>query len=221
MGARRQEMAATHYVDFYSGPGKVFGEQLEGTLITVARTSSAGGIQPSARVRSYRLIGCENRLLRDRGFQRRHQDTRRRWAQDIGSPSFYEIEPLAPISRNGSPPILANGEAPSRGSRPDMKGNSLNLKTLRAPDGGKSQLIERPAWTATTRTRPGSPDFKFAHPQSLDMECCSRTPYKGDWTWDAVLRLADRGWVRGSRGLPFRIRDRISPARRSACRTGK
>lgn len=182
------------YVDSYSEARKVFGEQLEGTLITVAKDVKVQVEFNPARVRSYRLIGYENRLLRDRDF---NDDTKD--AGEVGAGHqvtvLYEIEPLLP-NLAGTDPLRYSptAEAPVPRLKAGHEGELLNLKIrFKAPDGEKSQLIERPVLDGDRELVRASPDFKFAAAVAGYGMLLKNSPYKGDWTWDAVLRLAEQG----------------------------
>ena len=57
-----------YYVDRYSQAKRVFKEQLTGTLQVIAQDVKIQVVFDSAVVDRYRLIGYENRLIKNRDF---------------------------------------------------------------------------------------------------------------------------------------------------------
>ncbi len=80
------------YVDNSAEAEKVFGQELGGTLVTVANDAKVQVEFNPAVVRTYRLIGYEGRLLRNEDFADDQKD-----AGDVGAghtvTAFYEIVP--------------------------------------------------------------------------------------------------------------------------------
>ena len=65
------------YIDTLREGRKVLVEQMAGTLVTIAKDVKIQVEFNPAQVSAYRLIGYENRLLREGGLQRRHEGRRR------------------------------------------------------------------------------------------------------------------------------------------------
>ncbi len=78
------------YVDSQSESDRVFGENIAGTMLTVARDTKVQVEFNPAAVSSYRLIGYENRALADRDFRNDRVD-----AGEVGSghsvTALYEV----------------------------------------------------------------------------------------------------------------------------------
>ncbi|MEM6505324.1 MAG: von Willebrand factor type A domain-containing protein [Planctomycetota bacterium] len=87
-----------HYIDSVDEAVKTMSQQAGGTLITVAKDVKLQLEFNPARVASYRLIGYENRVLRDEDFNNDTVD-----AGDIGAghsvTALYEIVPV-PVQQN-------------------------------------------------------------------------------------------------------------------------
>ncbi|MBL9173198.1 MAG: von Willebrand factor type A domain-containing protein [Verrucomicrobiales bacterium] len=182
------------YVDSFSEARKVLGEQLEGTLITVAKDVKVQVEFNPARVRSYRLIGYENRALRDRDF---NDDTKD--AGDVGAGHqvtvLYEIEPATPHLA-GTDPLRyqPQPEAPAPKLKPGHEEELLNLKIrYKAPEGEKSRLIERPVQDTGGVLARASADFKFAAAVAGYGMLLRNSPQTGPWGWNDVLSLAEQG----------------------------
>ena len=182
------------YVDSFSEARKVLGEQLEGTLITVAKDVKVQVEFNPARVRSYRLIGYENRALRDRDF---NDDTKD--AGDVGAGHqvtvLYEIEPATP-NLTGTDPLRyqPQPETPAPKLKPGHEEELLNLKIrYKAPDGDQSRLIERPVPDTSGVLARASADFKFTAAVASYGMLLRNSPQNGSWGWNDVLSLAEQG----------------------------
>jgi len=186
------------YVDSFAEARKVLGEQLEGTLVTVAKDVKVQVEFNPARVRSYRLLGYENRALRDRDF---NDDTKH--AGDVGAGHqvtvLYEIEPATP-NLAGTDPLRYQGNAANDAAAvpvPLKKGHEDELLLLKirykTPEGSQSRLMEQPVKDATRDFDQASSDLRFASAVAGYGMLLRQSPHKGDLTWDRVLRLAEKG----------------------------
>jgi secreted protein with Ig-like and vWFA domain len=182
------------YVDSFTEARKVLGEQLEGTLVTVAKDVKVQVEFNPTRVKSYRLLGYENRALRDRDFNDDQKD-----AGDVGAGHqvtvLYEIEPASP-SLAGVDPLRYQVQPPA--SEPREKAphaDELFLLRLRykAPDGDQSKLLELPVKDTDREFNQASADFKFATAVAGYGMLLRNSPHKGDLNWDKVSRLAEAG----------------------------
>lgn len=186
------------YIDSFSEARKVLVEQLDGTLVTVAKDAKVQVEFNPARVASYRLLGYEKRLLRDRDF---NDDTKD--AGEVGAGHsvtvLYEIVPVGPNLAGVDP--LRYGEKKGdldRPGRADVKpvhtDELLNLKLrYKQPDGEKSRLIEQPVKDADHEFAQAGADLKFAAAVAGYGMLLRDSPHKGDLTWEKVLRLAEQG----------------------------
>jgi len=183
------------YVDSFAEARKVLVEQLEGTLVTVGKDVKVQVEFNPTRVRSYRLLGYENRQLRDRDF---NDDTKD--AGEVGAghqvTMLYEIEPAGP-NLAGTDPLryYTRSEAASSATvKAPHADELLNLKIrYKAPDGAESRLIEAPIKDTTVELSRAGADLKFAAAVAGYGMLLRSSPERGNLTWDAVLRLAEQG----------------------------
>ena len=99
------------YIDSIQEARKVLVEEMGGTLVTIAKDVKIQVEFNPAQVGAYRLIGYENRLLRNRGLQRRHQG-RRRDRRRAHVTALYE---LVPAGKEESLPDVEDAEVPEAG----------------------------------------------------------------------------------------------------------
>ena len=184
------------YVDSFSEARKVLVEQLDGTLVTVAKDAKVQVEFNPARVARYRLLGYEKRLLRDRDF---NDDTKD--AGEVGAGHsvtvLYEIVPVGPDLAGVDPLRYAEkrsatlAEAKTKAVHTD---ELLDLKLrYKLPDGDKSRLIEQAVKEGDREAAVASTDLKFAAAVAGYGMLLRDSPHKGDLTWENVLRLAEQG----------------------------
>ena len=147
------------YIDSALEARKVLGDQMSSTLFTIAKDVKIQVEFNPAQVSQYRLLGYENRALREEDFNNDKVD-----AGDIGAghqvTAIYEIVPAG--ARGWSDPRRyddAQG-AVDHDTRGELAFVKLRYKL---PDGSTSRLIERPIAASLIRTaaRPTG-DFAFA-----------------------------------------------------------
>lgn len=184
------------YVDSFTEARKVLSEQLEGTLVTVAKDVKVQVEFNPARVKSYRLLGYENRALKDRDF---NDDTKD--AGEVGAGHqitvLYEIEPAVP-NLAGVDPLRYQGKPEEANVKarlkPEHGDELLNLKLrYKAPHGDTSRLVETPVKDREREFAKATSDVKFATAVAGYGMLLRQSPHKGDLTWDKVLRLAEQG----------------------------
>ena len=147
------------YIDSALEARKVLGDQMSSTLFTIAKDVKIQVEFNPAQVSQYRLLGYENRALREEDFDNDRVD-----AGDIGAghqvTALYEIVP-AGASGWIAPRRYDEAERTvSAGRSGELAFVKLRYKL---PGGNTSRLIERPvpAMAMWTRQAP-SPDFRFA-----------------------------------------------------------
>ena len=146
------------YIDSALEAKKVLGDEMGSTLFTIAKDVKIQVEFNPSQVSQYRLLGYENRALREEDFNNDKVD-----AGDIGAghqvTAIYEIVPAG--ARGWSDPRRYQDVSPNG----DSRGGELAFVKLRykLPDGTTSRLIERPVAASLMRTaaRPGG-DFAFA-----------------------------------------------------------
>jgi Ca-activated chloride channel homolog len=182
------------YIDTLGEAKKVLGEDLRGTLFTIAKDVKIQVEFNPAKVQAYRLIGYENRALRDQDFNDDRKD-----AGEIGAghrvTALYEIVPtgvndlkiptIDPLKYQKVDPKVAIAPTPS-GSNELMQ---VKLR-YKAPDGDTSKLITQPI---VDQVSTADPDTQFAASVALFGMILRDSEYKGKAGIPDVLRLATAG----------------------------
>ncbi|MFJ4248937.1 von Willebrand factor type A domain-containing protein [Pseudomonas sp. NPDC089741] len=175
------------YIDNLREARKVLVDQLGSTLAVVAKNVKLQVEFNPAQVSEYRLLGYENRALKREDFSNDKVD-----AGEIGAghtvTALYEIVPagekgwLEPLRYGQSPPVASakNGEM------------AMLRVRYQQPEGGKSQLIERPI---TNQVAPASEDLRFAAAVAAFSQQLKDGRYTGDFSLKDTEALA-----RGARG---------------------
>jgi len=177
------------YIDSALEARKVLGEQMQSTLFTIAKDVKIQVEFNPAQVSQYRLIGYENRALREEDFNNDAVD-----AGDIGAghqvTAIYEIVPagvkgwISPRRYDDPLPEAATGKAG------EMAFVKLRFKL---PDGKTSRLIERPV-PASLMARSGRPtgDFAFATAVAAFGQVLRGDAMMMGYTPEQIIALAGR-----------------------------
>lgn len=184
-----------NYIDNLLEAQKVFVQELGGTLYTVAKDVKIQVEFNPAQVQGYRLLGYEDRLLRDEDFKDDKKD-----AGDMGSghsvTALYEVVPAGvpsdvdlrtPDSLRYQHRQNPDGEPAVResASRSEMLFVKVRYKT---PTGDVSRLLTHPV--AATETGSPSVDFRF---QTAVVEfglLLRQSPYRGQANLPEVIAAA-------------------------------
>ncbi|MEO5818109.1 MAG: von Willebrand factor type A domain-containing protein [Gemmatimonadaceae bacterium] len=179
------------YIDDLLEARKMLVKEMGGTLLTVAKDVKLQVEFNPARVQAYRLLGYEDRLLRDEDFANDVKD-----AGDVGAghtvTALYEIVPTGTPLDVTLPPVA--GLRYQRVDGAESPRNELLHVALRykAPDGEKSTLMTYPV--GAERTRP-SEAMRFASAVAGFGMLLRESPNAGTLTWSQMLSLA-----RGAKG---------------------
>src|SRR5437016_7995703 len=192
------------YLDALDEARKVLVQQMNGTLVTIAKDVKVQVEFNPARVASYRLIGYEKRMLRKEDFNNDKVD-----AGEIGAghtvTALYEVVPVG-VSANPTanvPPV-----DPLKYSKPEkatLSSDEMLTVKLRykKPDEDKSQLIERPVLDSNAAFASTSPDFKLAAAVAEFGMLLRDSEHKGNGTLGSVLEWAQEG--KGSDPNGYRV----------------
>jgi Ca-activated chloride channel family protein len=177
------------YIDTAAEARKVLGQQLGGTLATIAKDVKLQLEFNPARAAAYRLIGYENRLLRDEDF---NDDTKD--AGEIGAghtvTALYEVVPAGQSWTNpGVDPLKY--QQPLRPAARAQTDELLTLKIrYKEPAADESKLLtvgaadRRAAWQQT------SDNFRFAASVAAFGLLLRDSRYKGAATYENVAAVA-------------------------------
>jgi len=200
------------YIDTRREAEKLLVEQVNGTLMTIAKDVKIQVEFNPAKVASYRLIGYEDRLLKQEDFNNDQVD-----AGEIGAghtvTALYEIVPVGAENNPAAGVPAVDALKYGAVKTPDAKSSapsSAELLTLKLrykqPDGDVSAKQEFPLTDAGGRFEHASADFKFAAAVAEFAMILRDSPHKGAATMGDVLAWAaaasardedDRGGYRG------------------------
>jgi Ca-activated chloride channel homolog len=179
------------YIDTFNEAKKVLVEQMSGTLLTVAKDVKLQIEFNPVEVQAYRLLGYENRLLRDEEFE---DDNKK--GGDMGAghtvTALFEVVPVgAPFQEpNGRPLKYQKEQKATRARKGELLTVSLRTKQ---PDGNKSTLVEVPVMdSASTSFDKASTDFRFAASVAGFGMLLRDSPHKGGATWETVIHEAEQ-----------------------------
>ena len=176
------------YIDSLREAKKVLVNELDGTLLTIAKDVKIQVEINPAKVLEYRLIGYENRHLHKEDFADDAKD-----AGELGAghsvTALYEI-------------ILANSDAPAQAdnlkyqhttiSPGAMHTNEIMTVKLRykLPDKNESTLVTYPVFDDQTKLEDSSDNFKFSAAVAEFGLLLQKSEYSGKAAYSQVLQLA-------------------------------
>ncbi|WP_299486701.1 VWA domain-containing protein [Acaryochloris sp. IP29b_bin.137] len=178
------------YIDTLLEAQKVLVNDLRGTLFTIAKDVKIQVEFNPQKVQAYRLIGYENRLLRDQDFNDDQKD-----AGEIGSghtiTALYEVIPTGVNSEVELPNI-----DPLKFQKPTASNNSSDLMNLKLrykpPTGNKSQLISTAIADGNRSIQSATDNLKFSAAVAMYGMILRNSDYKGEATFTQVLALAEQ-----------------------------
>ncbi|MEO5719135.1 MAG: von Willebrand factor type A domain-containing protein [Chthoniobacterales bacterium] len=188
------------YLDSLDEARKVLVQQINGTLVTIAKDVKIQVEFNPARVASYRLIGYEKRILRKEDFNNDKID-----AGEIGAghtvTALYEVVPTGseanPAASVPSVDPLKYQPEPAAVATSLGKAGSPELLTVKLrykqPDGETSKLIERPFVDNGAPFASAAPDLKFAAAVAEFGMILRDSEFKGNGTFGAVAEWAQEG----------------------------
>ncbi len=179
------------YIDSLSEARKVLVKEAGATLVTVAKDVKLQVEFNPTTVAGYRLIGYENRVLKDEDFNDDKKD-----AGDIGAghsvTALYEIVP-------------AGTEVPGAGKVDDLKYQSKTVPNANAttgelmtvkirykqPDGKTSKLLSRSVANQTVELAKTSTDLRWATAIAGFGMLLRESPHRGNLSWKQVQAMAE------------------------------
>ncbi len=202
------------YIDNLSEARKVLVEQMGGTLVTLAKDVKIQVEFNPALVSAYRLVGYENRMLKAEDFNNDKVD-----AGEIGAghtvTALYEIVPVG--VKIDLPKV--DSLKYQKVQEDDMPSHTMNHELLtvklryKEPTKDVSQLIEFPVVDAGEKVETASADFKFASAVAGFGMILRDSAYKGNATFDSVLKLAQEGVANDPSGIRYEFVSLITKAK--------
>ncbi len=175
------------YIDTLQEARKVLVQEMQSTLLTIARDVKIQIEFDPANVAEYRLIGYENRMLRREDFANDKVD-----AGDIGA--GHEVTALYEITLVGSGadrlPALRYGDDRPKASNRVATGELAHLRLrYKCPGQDASRLIERAVLKTELRATP-SPALRFAATVAAYADGLRGGKHLERWSWDDIARSA-------------------------------
>jgi Ca-activated chloride channel homolog len=182
------------YIDSLMEARNVLVEQVGATLVTIAKDVKLQVEFNPRKVKAFRLIGYENRVLAHQDFNDDRKD-----AGDIGAghtvTAFYEIVP--PGEAVEAPAVdPLKYQSPARSSTGADNGELLTLKLrYKQPDADQSSLTEVVLKDDGKAFQAADPEFRFAAAVASFGMLLRESPHKGQTDYAKILT-----WANGSRG---------------------
>lgn len=184
------------YIDDIREAKKVFVKEMRANLFTIAKDVKIQVEFNPAKVKAYRLVGYENRLLAKEDFNDDKKD-----AGELGAghtvTALYEI---IPTGVDSSQAVRRTDELKYQETGvKDTAAVSAELMTVKLrykpPKEEKSRLIEHPLTDRGTALSESSENFRFSAAVAGFGMLLRESEFKGDLTYSGVLELA-----KGARG---------------------
>jgi len=180
------------YIDNIQEARKVMVAEFGGTLFTIAKDVKFQLEFNPARVKAYRLIGYENRLLNDEDFNDDKKD-----AGEMGAghnvTALYELIPAGSEENTGSIDPLKYQQN-SKTVKPDMSAELLTVKLrYKQPDGKTSTLYEEPVKGKLLGDRSTTENFRFSAAVAEFGLILRDSEYKEDASIEQIISLAQGG----------------------------
>ncbi len=185
------------YIDNIQEAQKVFIHEFGGTLFTLAKDVKLQIEFNPVHVQAYRLIGYENRAMKNEEF---HDD--KKDAGDMGSghsvTAIYEIVPPGVTS-----PYLQKTDA-LKYQKTDALVDSQELLTLKVrfkkPDSEKSVLLDFPVKNVSQPWASTSDNFRFAASVAEFGLLLRQSEYKGNAQYNEAIKRAKTAFGRDEEG---------------------
>ncbi len=192
------------YIDNILEAQKVLVNEFGGTLFTIAKDVKLQIEFNPARVQAYRLIGYENRLLKDEDFNNDKKD-----AGELGSghtvTALYEVIPVGVKSNFHSIDPL---KYQTQRKKDEVQyGDSDEIMTIKfrykKPDGNTSKLLVHAVVDKQVPLAKSSDNFRWSAAVAAFGMLLRDSEYVKGYTWEDVAQLA--GGARGRDEQGYRI----------------
>ncbi len=179
------------YIDTWAEAQKVLVEQMDSTLITIAKDVKIQVEFNPKFVGSYRLIGYEDKIMAKEDF---NNDAKMASAIGAGHrvTALYELVPAGNSPAPGVDPLKY--QKPPQPSANAGGDEMLTLKIRsKEPDSEKSVLSEYTIKNTSRKFSEASQDFKFASAVAAFGMVLRDSPYRGNASFDSSLQWAKEG----------------------------
>ena len=190
------------YIDNITEAQKVLVNEFGGTLFTIAKDVKIQLEFNPAHVKSYRLIGYENRKLADKDFNDDKKD-----AGEIGSghsvTALYEIIPNEKTDKKEN--LIPNDSL--KYSQMVIKNNAETNPELltfklryKEPDGDKSELIEQVILKKVLAFDQTSDDYRFTAAVAAFGQWLKKSEFKGNIDYNKIIEIAKKAQGKDEEG---------------------
>jgi Ca-activated chloride channel homolog len=190
------------YIDSILEAKKMLVSEMGGTLFTIAKDVKIQIEFNPAKVKGYRLIGYENRMLKKEDF---NDDTKD--AGELGAghtvTALYEI--ISAGSEEELPGVDKLKYQKTKSKAKASKSNELMTVKLRykKPDGNKSKLIEHPVKDKGAKLKNASDNFRWSAAVAMFGLILRDSEFKGDASFKKVLSMAKKATGKDTEGYRF------------------
>lgn len=183
------------YIDTLREAKKVFIDQMQGSLVTIAKDVKIQVEFNPDRAQQYRLIGYENRTLAAQDF---NDDTKD--AGEIGAghtvTALYEVIPRGTLPQPGVDPLKYQAQPEQPKPSGEYADELMTLKIrYKEPEADESKLIEYPVIDSTSLFDETDNDFRFAASVAAFGMLLRGSEEKGEASFDKVI-----AWASGALG---------------------
>ncbi|QDS95169.1 von Willebrand factor [Roseimaritima multifibrata] len=212
------------FIDAANEAHKVFVQQTNSTLVTIAKDVKIQVEFNPKEVSAYRLIGYENRMLKTEDFNNDAID-----AGEIGAghrvTALYEITPAANDAEMDQVPgpdvddlryqqEIKPSKRAMELSKQAKNGELLTLKIrYKEPEGQTSSKLTFPVRDSGHSFTEASEDFQFASAVAGFGMQLRNSPYKGDWSLAAIEETAESASSPDPYGLRNEFIDMVKAVR--------
>jgi Ca-activated chloride channel homolog len=187
------------YIDTLEEAKKVLVQQINATLVSVAKDVKIQIEFNPKRVSSYRLIGYEDRVMPKEDF---NDDTKDAGVIGAGH-SVTALYEIVPAGKTSAPPAVdplkyqKQGQSTAAAAGDEMATVKIRYKD---PEKDTSQLLEFAIRDSAEKFAEASPDFKFAAAVAAFGMVLRDSPHKGSANMDRALDWAKEGKGADSNG---------------------
>jgi len=177
------------YIDSIREAKKVFVTEMRANMFTIAKDVKIQVEFNPAKIKAYRLVGYENRVMANEDFNNDKKD-----AGELGAghtvTALYEVIPVGSMQKTGGTDKLKYQETKIMNSA--VSSNEIMTVKLRykEPEQSKSRLIVKTVIDIGTDLKKSSENFRFSAAVAGFGMLLRDSKYKNDLSYNNVIKLA-------------------------------
>jgi Ca-activated chloride channel family protein len=206
------------YIDNFEEAKKVFVQEMGGTLHTIAKDVKLQIEFNPAHVKEYRLVGYENRKLKNEDFNNDKKD-----AGDLGAghtvTAIYEIIPTGAetTSANKVDALKYQNRSVKRWAKVDPDWMTIKLR-YKKPNEDVSKLLEVTAKDNGISLQATSNNFRYSAAVASFAMTLRDSKFKGNATYDNISEMAQGALGKDEHGYRKEFLDLIQKAKQADVR---